>query len=301
VQRYREELNTLFTALSLGLIDYDQFIFRVKQLREQFFGSEDAMERFGETVKQTAAAALTSFVAFTLGAEGSFRDFVRSVLHELQQLTARLVVLSIFKALKIDIKGLTGFQHGGFLPPGEAGIVGERGPELVVAGRQGLTIIPEVPKGFQHGGFLPPGEVGIVGERRPEIAVAGRRGSAAVPFEALKGFQVGIPDVPKEFQVVGFRMPGEAGAVGERGPALVAERRSLTVAPSAISFAPNRFRALDLGEPASSPGGQMVFNVNVTAVDARSLQELLNQNPSAVVGPIVNAVRRSRALAAALG
>lgn len=89
-----------------------------------------------------------AIVDFASGAKGAFTDFVKSAIRGLAQLIVKALAL---KAIMILIPGAGGvlgsvfggfFAQGGTLRPGQFGVVGERGPELVFAGAAGATVEP---------------------------------------------------------------------------------------------------------------------------------------------------------------
>lgn len=73
-----------------------------------------------------------------------FGDFIRDMLYQLSLLILKMEVLQLIGSIGGGsvgkFLGIPGFAMGGFLPAGQLGIVGEQGPELVRAGRSGMTI-----------------------------------------------------------------------------------------------------------------------------------------------------------------
>jgi TP901 family phage tail tape measure protein len=110
------------------------------KVKKELKDTTTAADIWGREMVRVSANALESFVAFTTSAERSFRDFINSVLRDLQRFATRVAVTSFFKdVLKVSVPGM---QHGGFLGAGQLGIVGEAGPELIQAGRGGLQVQP---------------------------------------------------------------------------------------------------------------------------------------------------------------
>lgn len=56
--------------------------------------------------------------------------------------TGGVVEMTSFYAMDGGARRILGYRDGGFLGPGEIGLVGEVGPELVTGGRSGLTVHP---------------------------------------------------------------------------------------------------------------------------------------------------------------
>lgn len=75
-----------------------------------------------------------------------FTEFIRDMLFQLSMLILKMEVLHLIGSIGGGdvgkFLGLPGFATGGFLPAGQLGIVGESGPELVKAGRSGMTVAP---------------------------------------------------------------------------------------------------------------------------------------------------------------
>jgi hypothetical protein len=95
----------------------------------------DSGKEWGKALASATANALENFIRFTTEAGASFSEFIDQTIRDLLRLTTRLAVTGLFKQLEVP-----GFAHGGFLQG--VGIVGERGPELISAGRGGVTISP---------------------------------------------------------------------------------------------------------------------------------------------------------------
>ncbi|KKN44566.1 hypothetical protein LCGC14_0691700 [marine sediment metagenome] len=95
---------------------------------------------WGETMERASAHALDSFIQFATTAGGEFSDFVNGVIRDLVRMAAKMAITGAFKSLTAS--PIPELAHGGFLPGGSLGLVGEQGPELVQAGRQGVTVQP---------------------------------------------------------------------------------------------------------------------------------------------------------------
>ena len=157
-----------------------------------------------------------------IAAEGGFDELLEQWARTLQQMLAQAIATELFEALfpeglfteggalsEVPIIGEF-FAEGGFIKPGEFGIVGEEGPEFAFAGRKGvkqlldnepiivdgpalmagggsgMTIVPEdkFEGFFAEGGFIPPGSFGVVGENGPEFAFGGSAGATIMPADA---------------------------------------------------------------------------------------------------------------------
>jgi hypothetical protein len=102
----------------------------------------------GDFARGEAEKALDAFVDFTFGAKMNFGEFIRSLLQDLAKFFLKLLLIREFMKLfdvaggVKDLAGLVKMAGGGFLPEGQLALVGEAGPELVQAGRGGLTVAP---------------------------------------------------------------------------------------------------------------------------------------------------------------
>jgi hypothetical protein len=93
-------------------------------------------------------------VDFCFGAKQSFGDFVRQTLQDITKLIIKMMILNALKDAFNPEKGgllggigkVLGFAEGGFLRPGQVGLVGERGPELLTGGHSGINVTP-IPAG----------------------------------------------------------------------------------------------------------------------------------------------------------
>lgn len=104
----------------------------------------DSFKQLGVSTASRFADAIGDFAA---GSKDAFADFVDSAIRDLTRLLAKLLV---FKTLDFLIPGfgsLVGgfagfFGSGGSLRPGQFGIAGESGAELVIGGTAGASIEP---------------------------------------------------------------------------------------------------------------------------------------------------------------
>jgi TP901 family phage tail tape measure protein len=137
---YTNHIQMLQGFLADTTFTQEQFNQAVRLAQEQILGMGDEVAELEKTMGSFSRRALDSFLRFTEGAKDGFRGFVDDALRELQRLTTRMAISQIFKSIGLGEVG--SFQHGGFLAAGGVGVVGEAGPELVQAGRSGVSISP---------------------------------------------------------------------------------------------------------------------------------------------------------------
>lgn len=118
----------------------EQFARAVKQAGETMDDAAAKGRDWGDSMQQVASRALDSFLRFTTQGTASFSDFADSVMSDLLRIARQIAISALFKSLNLAPVG--GFRHGGFVVPGRMAVVGEAGPELVQAGRGGLTVQP---------------------------------------------------------------------------------------------------------------------------------------------------------------
>lgn len=99
-------------------------------------------------------------VDFAFGAKQSFGDFVKQTLQDITKLIIKMMILNALKEAFNPTKGgvlggigkVLGFAKGGFIAPGDVGMVGERGPELISGGRNGINVTPIPASGVTRAG-----------------------------------------------------------------------------------------------------------------------------------------------------
>lgn len=158
-----QQYGDLSTALDNGEISTKQYVDALDLLDQKF--SEltapiaNASEQISEFSKQAARNiqdAVGDTVLATL--EGNFDDILQLWGNLLKRMVAEAIAAQLNEALfgglfggKGQGSGLIGdavklfggfFADGGYLEPGKIGIVGENGPEPIIAGNRGATIYP---------------------------------------------------------------------------------------------------------------------------------------------------------------
>lgn len=128
-------------------IDVNMFANAIDTANHQMAEAWAALEKGKEVSDQLkqalldmAGRAIDAIVDFAFTGKASFGDFVRSALADIAKLILKMELLKfVSKALGIEVPG---HQFGGFIKPGELGIVGEAGPELIAGGRTGISVKP---------------------------------------------------------------------------------------------------------------------------------------------------------------
>jgi tape measure domain-containing protein len=99
--------------------------------------AENAVETTGKTALNTATiAAATSMT--TLGITSGTLSSTLGLLSAAAQTAA-----ASLSSMGLSSTFAGGFAEGGYIPPGQWGIMGERGPEPIFAGKTGATILPK--------------------------------------------------------------------------------------------------------------------------------------------------------------
>lgn len=124
-----------------------QQILAIESVIEAQERQRQMQEDFADTVADSFGDAFMSIIDGTKSAEEAFRDMVANILQELVRLT---IINPIMESVRGAVMGgsggffgsiglFGGKATGGYMNPGGAYLVGERGPELVVPGR-GSTV-----------------------------------------------------------------------------------------------------------------------------------------------------------------
>lgn len=136
----RAELNSLMDE---GLITQETYNRALGIFTEQLKNTENSTDQLKQGFVDLTTRGIDAFVDSVFDASTSFSDFVKKAIIDIGKLMLKIQLLRLIapegSLFGIDIPG---FAKGGFLPPGQVGLVGERGPELVRAGRAGLRIAP---------------------------------------------------------------------------------------------------------------------------------------------------------------
>lgn len=185
----------------------------------------DRLSTYAEQAARNIQSHFADFLfdPFDKGIKGMLRGFV----DVLRRMIAEAAAARILEGLEGKMTGVLGALFGGGslfgkgikLPPGSV--------PTVPGGSFG--------RGFASGGFMHPGEIGIVGERGPELALAGNKGATIIPFDKARGSATNVtisaplsidargatPDAVKQLTAA---MPGILRAHGDQLEARIVER-----------------------------------------------------------------------------
>lgn len=133
-----EVFNDAIARLGELPIDEETFARAFEAARRELERATLGMQVFGDAVGDVALQGLDAMVAFATGASDAIAQFVKSALADLARLALRMLFIrGILSALPgvgsflgFD-RFVGGFAHGGTIPGGSWGIVGEVGPEIV--------------------------------------------------------------------------------------------------------------------------------------------------------------------------
>jgi hypothetical protein len=160
------EIDRLNKLLQQGAIDWDtygraqfaaqdKFDESIAKTKKGFEEMDSFQKKLAEGVQQTLGDGLANAL------EGNFKGIEQSFISMINRLIAQAIAADLARSLfGGDAKGGTGaglvgqagdffkglfaggFAAGGFIPPGQWGMTGERGPEPVFGGRTGVTVQP---------------------------------------------------------------------------------------------------------------------------------------------------------------
>ncbi len=139
---YETQLQRLVVLLLDSSITQETFNRAVEQAKGLLGETAAEGEEFGKVMEQAGERALNSFISFTTRAGASFRQFIDDAIRELQRLSIKLALNKIFESIVSSSGSTDENRHGGFVTPGGVSLVGEAGPELIRAGRGGVTVQP---------------------------------------------------------------------------------------------------------------------------------------------------------------
>lgn len=150
--KFKDDTILVFQSLADILVGNSIIPDMVKAIKIEFDGLTEAV---GESAKETQIRVVTAFqgMADEMGAalggltadllqgKKSFGDFALAAVKAFAKIAAAKAALSIGGPLGGFLGTFAGaFADGGFIPPGQFGVVGEEGPELAFGGRSGMTI-----------------------------------------------------------------------------------------------------------------------------------------------------------------
>lgn len=144
-EQYTADMKDLNLALARGVITQEQYAEGVKNTTDILDGSKKMSKELNQAMKDIAAQGVSTFVDSVFGAKTSFSDFVKSALEDIAKLIIKLELMKVLFPASSGGKfmgGIFGFADGGFIAPGQIGMVGEEGAELVSGGRHGMTVTP---------------------------------------------------------------------------------------------------------------------------------------------------------------
>jgi TP901 family phage tail tape measure protein len=144
-EAYEQSMTRLKQLLAVNAINQETYNRAVKRTKAALERAKETGESWGEAMQQVSANAFESFSQFATDSKMTFRDFVNDVIRQLQRLATQMALTELFKLVGFTSAAAGGgvampFQRGGFLPPGELGLVGEAGPELIQPGHTGSRI-----------------------------------------------------------------------------------------------------------------------------------------------------------------
>lgn len=143
-----------------------------------------ALSSLSSTFSSTLTTSLTDILDGTKSVSAGMQDMSKAVIRALEEALVKMTVVApAMRALQALMGGFTGglgggglgaglsltgtgglYANGGHIQPGNGGIVGERGPELIRSSAQGTRVYSNPASsmmmrgglpGFAGGGFLP--------------------------------------------------------------------------------------------------------------------------------------------------
>lgn len=146
-QIYTDTVGDLMIALQDGKITWDEYVAGVKHAAEAMDDTKDKAHELKQALHDMTGRAVDDFIDFVFEANKSWKEFATEMLRDIAKLILKLEIMKFLfgKGTKEDhgiLGGILGFASGGFLGPGEVGLVGEQGPELISGGHSGVTVTP---------------------------------------------------------------------------------------------------------------------------------------------------------------
>lgn len=147
-QEFNNAVAALNVAVEAGKITWAEYDAAVKTARDTMNESIGINKELKQAMTDLAKDGVSGFVDAVFDAKTNWGDFFRTMLHDIAKLIIKMYILNALfpkgpggEAGKF-LGGILGFADGGFLGPGGVGVVGERGPEFISGGRNGLTVTP---------------------------------------------------------------------------------------------------------------------------------------------------------------
>lgn len=154
----------------------DELADSVGRTVEKFKEGMDEMSEFARQAARNIQSHFADFLfdPFDKGINGMLKGFI----DVLRRMIAEAAAARILDGLEGTMGGILGGLFGG-----GGGGGGNFFSKLFGGAPGGTPTVPRIGRGFASGGFMLPGEIGLVGERGPELAMAGPRGATIVPFD----------------------------------------------------------------------------------------------------------------------
>lgn len=153
---YDQTIRALNTAVEAGVITWTQYDAAVKKAQETLGEATGQTQEMKQALADLAQDGVSDFVDAVFSAKTNWGDFFRTMLMDVAKLIIKMTILNALFPKGSGVGGIIGdffgglFANGGFLSGGQVGIVGERGPELISGGRNGLSVTPMPASGGQR-------------------------------------------------------------------------------------------------------------------------------------------------------
>lgn len=182
--KYNQQMDEALKLYQAGKLSADEYANAIKNIEQQKANAASKTDPMKDNIKELERAiegfgkkSADAFAEFVMSGKMNFKDLIQSIIKELISLMA---YQSIFKPLFGSISGsLTG---GGGLGGLFSGLLGGVGSSMYPAGS---VIGPNLPT-RATGGNITANRAYIVGEKGPELFMANRNGSI-VPNDAMGG------------------------------------------------------------------------------------------------------------------
>ena len=149
--KYNDSLARLNLLAANGKITQLQFAQALAGAQKELDSAKTKTTELGGVLENVAQRGTDAFLRFSSSSSNAFVRLIDDAIRQLIRLAAHKLFNLIFKVGATVATGggfslgkiFTGFfAEGGYIPSGQMGVVGERGPELLTAGRAGLTVTP---------------------------------------------------------------------------------------------------------------------------------------------------------------